>query len=123
MATKIRLRPTFDRILVKRDDAQTEAKNGIIIPDVSVSKPNQGVIVDMGPYVFDRTSPYPGYEEKRVNLPQLFAIGDTVQIAQYAGVEMGIDGDTYVLVKQDEILTIVETVEVPDTLQVETIEQ
>jgi chaperonin GroES len=107
--TLTRLRPTFDRVLIEREKEQELTKGGIVIPDVSVSKPNQGRIVDMGPGVPDRNG-----HGVYIGVPQLFGVGDIVQVGQYAGIEMVIDDRHFVLCKMDEIISIVELVEVED---------
>jgi chaperonin GroES len=106
-------------VLIEREKEQELTKGGIVIPDVSVSKPNQGRIVDMGPGVPDRNGhgAYPGVPQffgVYPGVPQLFGVGDIVQVGQYAGIEMVIDDRHFVLCKMDEIISIVELVEVED---------
>lgn len=90
-----RIAPTQDRLLIERLPEVTKTEGGIHIPEASTSKPNQGYIRDMGPQVNTQ-----------------FAIGDKVMVMQYAGIEMGIDGRQFLLIRQDEIVGIVTEVPV-----------
>lgn len=107
---KTRLRPTFDRLLVERIPAETSTAGGIVIPEASTAKPNIGYVRDMGPQVIDRNViDVSGYADSH---DQQFSIGDKVMIGRYAGVDMDIDGHPFTLIKQDEVMGILEQVAV-----------
>lgn len=110
-----RLRPTFDRVLIERLPTETRV-GGIIIPEQSQNKPNQGFIRDTGPMVLTkrRADDIYGAESEKYNTFQTFEIGDKVQIGQFAGIEMIIDDKEFTLIKQDEIISII--VETDDTV-------
>lgn len=80
----------YDCILVLEDEAQQKSAGGIIIPDLSVEKPDTGIIVSVG--------------ERTDNKPVRFEIGDRVIWGQEAGREIRIQGVTYLLIKHRDIL-------------------
>jgi chaperonin GroES len=95
------VRPLRDRILVERIEEQEQIRGGIIIPDTAKEKPQQGRVVAVG--------------KGRVNDEgKTFALdvktGDTVLFGKYAGTEIKLDGKEYLIVKEDEVLGIVEGV-------------
>lgn len=127
------VRPCFDRVLVLQNPAVTE-ENGIIVPDHSQEKPSEGVIVALGPYVNTPRKQYlNGIAWKSENsqdsvtveqleacvaldveFEQTFNLGDSVIFGKWSGVDVTIDGVTYKQLKQDEIISVIVEVEVPD---------
>ncbi len=102
MATKtksgVKVRPLGDRVLVRRLEAAEEIRGGIIIPDTAKEKPMEAEVVAVG-------------QGKRLEDGSRAAFevsaGDTVLIGKYAGTEIKLDGDEYLILKEDEILGIV----------------
>ncbi len=89
------VRPLADRILIRRVEAQDEVRGGIIIPDTAKEKPTEAEVVAVGP---GRVSP----DGQRLTL-QVTA-GDRVLIGKYSGAEVKIDGDDYVILREDDVL-------------------
>ena len=93
------VKPLYDRILVSRVEAEEENRNGIIIPDTAKEKPLEAQVKAVGAGRLDD-------DGKRV--PMEVKEGDRVLIGKYAGTEIKIDGDEYLIVREDEVLGIVE---------------
>lgn len=99
------VRPLRDRILVKRVEEEAEQKvGGIIIPDTAKEKPMQGKVVAAG--------------SGRVNdkgqvFPLDVKVGDTILFGKYAGTEIKIDGQEYLIVREEEVLGVLEGVREP----------
>src|SRR5438874_11981830 len=95
------VRPLRDRILVKRIEEQEQRIGGIIIPDTAKEKPQQAKVVAAG--------------SGRVNddgntIPLDVKPGDYVLIGKYAGTEITLEGEEYLIVREDEILGVAEGV-------------
>ena len=90
--------PLSDRILVRRLEAAEEERGGIIIPDTAKEKPQQGEIIAVGP---GRISD----DGKRIE-PEVKS-GQKVLIGKYSGTEVKIDGEEYIILREDDILGIV----------------
>ena len=88
----MKVRPLQDRVLVKRVESETRSAGGIIIPDTAKEKPQQGVVLAAGPGKKDE--------------PMEVKVGDNVLYGKYAGTEVTVDGKTYLIVKQSDILAI-----------------
>lgn len=97
MATKIR--PLGDRILVKRLEEAEQMQGGIYIPDTAKEKPTQGEIIAVGP---GRTTDDGKIQKLEVK------VGDRVLMGKYAGTEVKIDGDEYLILREDDVLGILE---------------
>jgi len=95
----INIKPLADRVLVKRLDEEEEQKvGGIIIPDTAKEKPQEAEVVAVGPGSFE--------DGKRV--PLEVKEGDKVLIGKYSGTEVKIEGEEYLIIREDELLAIVE---------------
>jgi chaperonin GroES len=96
MATTVR--PLYDRVLLRRLDAAEEVSGGIIIPDSAKEKPLEAEVVGVGPgkRLDDGTT-----------APMTVAVGDTVLVGKYGGTEIKLDGDDFLIVREDEVLGIV----------------
>ncbi|MBN97699.1 MAG: co-chaperone GroES [Gemmatimonadetes bacterium] len=93
------IKPLADRVLVKRLDEEEEQKvGGIIIPDTAKEKPQEAEVVAVGPGSLD--------DGKRIE-PEVKA-GDKVLIGKYSGTEVKIEGEDYLIIREDELLAIVE---------------
>jgi chaperonin GroES len=94
----MKVQPLADRILVKRLDAAEEKRGGIIIPDTAKEKPQQGEVIAVGPGKL-------ADDGKRV--PLEVTKGSKVLLGKYAGTEVKIDGQEYIILREDDILGIV----------------
>ncbi len=97
MATK--LRPLHDRILVERIEEGEQKVGGIIIPDSAKEKPQQGKVVAVG-------AGKPDKDGKK--MPLDVKAGDTILFGKYSGQEIKIDGTEYLIMREDEVLAVVE---------------
>jgi chaperonin GroES len=93
------LRPLQDRIIVKRVEEETKTAGGLFIPETAKEKPQRGVIVAVGNG--KKT------EDGKV-LPLDVKVGDTVLFGKYAGTEIKVDGDDFLMMREDDILAVVE---------------
>jgi len=91
-----------DRVLVKRIEAQEQKIGGIIIPDTAKEKPQQATVVTVG-------SGRVNDDVKTIPL-DVQAAGDHVLIGKYSGTEIKLDGEEYLIVREDEILGVAEGV-------------
>ena len=92
------VRPLHDRIIVKRVDEETTSKGGIIIPDTAKEKPQEGRVVAVGP---GRTE-----DGKLIKLD--VKKGDRILFAKYAGTEITLDGEEHIIMRQDDVLGVIE---------------
>ncbi len=93
------IRPLNDRILVKRMEELTKTAGGIIIPDSAKEKPAEGKVIAVG---------NGKRNEKGERFPLEVKAGDTVLFSKYGGTDVKIDGDDYLIMREDDILGIVE---------------
>ncbi len=94
------IRPLHDRVLVKRLDEQEQARGGIIIPDTAKEKPQQGEVIAAGEGKF---------REDGTRQPLDVKAGDRVLFGKYSGSEVKIDGEEYLIMREDEILGVFTT--------------
>lgn len=92
-------RPLHDRVLVRRSDEEQKSAGGIIIPDTAKEKPMQGEVIAVGPGARD---------EKGATIPLDVEIGDIVLFGKYAGTEVKIDGEDLVILRESDIMGVVE---------------
>lgn len=92
------VRPLHDRVLVKRSSEEERSKGGIIIPDTAKEKPIQGEVIAVG---HGRVT-----EEGKVR-PLDVKKGDRILFGKYAGTEIKIDGDEFLMMREEDILGIV----------------
>lgn len=95
----MQFRPLHDRVLVRRLDSEAKTAGGIIIPDTAQEKPMEGEVLAVGPGA--RT-------EKGERVALTVKAGDRVLFAKYAGTEVRMDGEERVIVKESDILGIIE---------------
>ena len=96
MATTVR--PLSDRVLVKRAESETKTKGGIIIPDTAKEKPQEGNVVALGTGKVDDNGKKVEFTVKK---------GDKVLISKYGGTEIKVDGESYLIMREDDILGII----------------
>jgi len=98
-AVATKLRPLGDRVVIKPTEREEMTKSGIVLPDTAKEKPQEGMIIAAGPgRILD--------DGKRESMD--VKQGDKVLYAKYAGTEFKIEGDELLIVKQSDILAIVE---------------
>ena len=93
------LRPLQDRIIVKRVEEETKTAGGLFIPETAKEKPQRGQIVAVGNG--KKT------EDGKV-LPLDVKVGDLVLFGKYAGTEIKVDGEDFLMMREDDILAVVE---------------
>jgi chaperonin GroES len=96
---KPNIKPIGDRILVKPDSEQEVKKNGIIIPDTAKERPQEATVVALGSGKLDDNGKRIPFEVKE---------GDRVLTSKYGGTEVKIDGEAYQLLREDDILAILQ---------------
>ncbi len=95
----VKLRPLGDRVVVKAISRETVTKSGIVLPDTAKEKPQEGEVLAVGPgKVLDNG--------KRVTLE--VSAGQKVLFAKYAGSEVKMDGEEYLILRESDIMGIVE---------------
>ena len=99
MAASTKIRPLYDRIVVRRKEAQEKTASGLYIPDTTKEKPQEAEVVAVGEGKFND-------EGKRIKLD--VKKGDTVLIGKYSGTEIKLEGTEYTILREDEVLAIVE---------------
>ncbi len=97
MATKVR--PLADRILVKRIEPEETVRGGIIIPDTAKEKPQEARVIAVGPGRLD---------ENGKRIPMELKKGDHILMGKYAGTEVKIDGEEHVILREEDVLAVIE---------------
>ncbi|MBK8566375.1 MAG: co-chaperone GroES [Saprospiraceae bacterium] len=90
----MKFKPINDRVVVKPAPAEEKTKGGIIIPDTAKEKPQRGEVVATGP----------GKDDKKMTVKK----GDIVLYGKYAGQEMNYDGVDYLIMREDDILVVLD---------------
>ena len=96
----MKFRPLHDRVVVKRVDEDKKTKGGIIIPETAQEKPMQGEIIAVGSG---------GRDEAGKLIPIDVKAGDIVLFGKWSGTEVKIDGTEYLIMKESDIMGVVET--------------
>ena len=86
------IRPLSDRVLVEPKEAETKTAAGLYIPDTAKEKPQQGTILAAGPGKKDE--------------PMELKVGDVVLYGKYAGTEITVEGNNYLIMKQSDVLAV-----------------
>ena len=95
----MKLRPLQDRILVKRVEEENKTKGGIIIPDSAKEKPAEGEIIAVGNGKLNE-------DGKRLDLD--VKAGDRILFGKYAGTEIKVEGEEYLIMREDDVLGVIE---------------
>ncbi|HOE15838.1 MAG TPA: co-chaperone GroES [Syntrophorhabdaceae bacterium] len=94
----MKIKPLYDRILVKRIEEEEKTKGGIIIPDAAKEKPQEGMVVEVG-------------DGKILDNGQKAALqvkaGDKILFGKYSGTEIKIDGEEHLILREEDVLAIV----------------
>ena len=94
----MKLVPLGDRVVIKQLEAEETTKSGIVLPNQAKEKPQQAEVVAVGPGGM--------VDGKQVEMQ--VKVGDKVIYSKYAGTEVKLDGEEYIIVKQSDILAVVE---------------
>ncbi|MEJ2690873.1 MAG: co-chaperone GroES [Deltaproteobacteria bacterium] len=94
----MKIRPLNDRVLVKRLEEVEKTKGGIIIPDSAKEKPAEGEVIAVGPGRLD---------DKGKRVPVELKAGDRVLFSKYGGTDVKLDGEDYLIMREDDILGVV----------------
>ena len=95
----MKIRPLQDRILVKRLDEEEKTKGGIIIPDTAKEKPQEGKVIAVGGGKVNEDGKVTPLDVKK---------GDRVLFSKYAGTEVTLDGEEHLIIREDDVLGILE---------------
>ncbi len=92
------IKPLGERVVVKALESEEKTKSGIVLPDTAKEKPQKGTVVAVGPgKVLDNGQ----------KLPLEVKVGDKVLFAKYAGTEVKVDEEEYMVLKENDILAII----------------
>jgi chaperonin GroES len=94
----MRVRPLGDRVVIKKLEAEETTKSGIVLPGAAKEKPQEAEVVAVGP----------GGVVDGKEIKMEVKIGDKVLFSKYSGTEVKIDGEEYTIIRQDDILAVVE---------------
>ena len=93
------IRPLYDRVVVRRIESETKTLGGIVIPDSATEKPDQAEVVAVGPGAL--------LDNGQLR-PLAVNVGDRVLIGKYSGSEVKLDGEDLLVVKETDILAVIE---------------
>lgn len=94
------IRPLHDKILVKRDEAETKTQSGIYLPETAKDKPKTGIVEAVGDGALNT--------ETGERIPLTVRKGDRVIFSSYAGTEVKLDGNELLIMSEDDILAVVD---------------
>ncbi len=97
--SKQSVRPLADRVLLQRFEEAEEIKGGIIIPDSAKEKPQEAKVIALGTGALDK-------DGKKI--PFSVKVGDKVLVGKYAGTEVKLDEEIYLLMREEEILAVID---------------
>ena len=93
------LKPLGDRLVVKPKDRDETTKSGIVLPDTATERPQQGQVLSVGPG---------RHLESGARVELDLKVGDTVLFAKYSGSDIKIDGEDHLIIREEDVLAIVE---------------
>ncbi|MCX5817113.1 MAG: co-chaperone GroES [Proteobacteria bacterium] len=95
----MKIKPLQDRILIKRIEEEEKTKGGIIIPDAAKEKPQEGKVIAVGDGKM---------LDSGVKAPLTVKVGDKILFGKYSGTEVKVDGEEHLIMREDDVLGIVE---------------
>src|SRR5918999_787770 len=98
-ATTMQFRPLHDRVVIRRIEAEERSKGGIIIPDTAKEKPQEGEVIAVGPGARDENGKIQALDVK---------VGDRILFGKWSGTEVRLDGEELLIMKESDIMGIVE---------------
>ncbi len=97
-ATKVRIKPLEDRVVVQANEAETTTASGLVIPDTAKEKPQEGTVIAVGP----------GRFEDGNRVPLDVQVGDKVLYSKYGGTEVKYAGEEYLVLSARDVLAVIE---------------
>ena len=94
----MKLKPLHDRIIIEAAERETTTASGIILPDSAQEKPLRGTVIAVGPGKMLDSGKLATME---------IAVGETVLYGKYAGTEVTVEGDDYIILRSDDVLAVV----------------
>lgn len=91
---KMKIKPLADRVLVKNDKAETKTASGLIIPEAAQEKTQTATVVEVGP----------GTDDVKVTVKK----GDKIMYDKYAGTQLKMDGEDYLILRMSDVIAIIE---------------
>ncbi len=95
----LKLRPLADRVIVKQTEAEEKTASGLYLPDAAKEKPTKGKVIAAGPGKLD---------DKGKHMEVGVRAGDTVYYGKYSGTDIEVDGDKFVILRESDILGVLE---------------
>ena len=95
----MQIRPLHDRVIVKRLEAETTTASGIVLPDSAGEKPDQGVVLAVGPGKRDDSGKI---------IPMDVKVGDTVLFGKYSGQTVKVAGEEVLVMREEDIMGVLE---------------
>ena len=95
----MKLKPLADRVIVKQSEAEEKTASGIVLPDAAKEKPTKGKVVSVGPGKLDDNG-----KPMEIGL----RAGDTVYYGKYSGTDVEVDGEKFVILRETDILGVLE---------------
>ena len=96
---QIKVKPLFDRIIVRREEQKEVVMGGIVIPDTAKEKPLEGIIIAVGQGKRNDSGDFVAPVVKE---------GDRILIGKYSGTEVKVNGEDLVIIREDDILAVIE---------------
>jgi chaperonin GroES len=95
----MKLKPLQDRVIVKQSEAETKTASGIVLPDTAKEKPTKGKVIAVGPGKLD---------DKGKHMEVAVRAGDTIYYGKYTGTDVEVDGEKFVILRETDILGVLE---------------
>ncbi|SUO98638.1 co-chaperone GroES [Suttonella indologenes] len=95
----MKLRPLHDRVIVKRQEEEKTSAGGIVLPGSATEKPSQGEVIAVG-----EGKALDNGQKQAMNVK----VGDKILFGKYSGSEVKVDGEDYIIMREDEIFAIIE---------------
>ncbi|ACJ17555.1 10 kDa chaperonin GROES [Coxiella burnetii CbuK_Q154] len=95
----MKIRPLHDRVVVRRLEEERTSAGGIVIPDSAAEKPSRGEVISVGP-----GKPLDNGEVRSLDVK----VGDQILFGKYAGTEVKLAGDEYIVMREDDIMGVIE---------------
>jgi chaperonin GroES len=95
----MKLKPMQDRVIVKQSEAEEKTKSGILLPDSAKEKPTKGSVIAVGPGKTDDSGKLHALDVK---------VGDQVYYGKYAGTDVEVNGEKFVILRESDILGVLE---------------
>ena len=95
----MKFRPLLDRVVVRRLEEESRTAGGIIIPDTAKEKPSQGIVVAVGPG---------GVNDNGKTIVMTLKEGDRILFGKWAGTEIKVDGETLLIMRENDVLGVLE---------------